>query len=217
VDPLSLSLWLASGAVGIGATAAALRARFAREARAWARAEKAHARSIAHAPDGVLVKLTGALVLGDDCLTSPLSGRVCAGFRALVEPVRGPRLAEEARFASFVLDDGTGKVRVDPARAIVDVTLDHVWHARTLDAEDLFDLELFLATHVDAATLPSEGRATLVYREGTLSPGETVTVVGVLSLPPHEERSPYRDASRERVVGGAADAPLLVSDRLHFA
>jgi hypothetical protein len=215
VDPLSISLWLASGAVGLGATAAALRARFARDARAWARAEQAHARSIAHAPDGALVKLTGTLVLGEDGLTAPLSGRACAGFRALVEPTRGPRLVEEARFAGFSLDDGTGRVRVDLTGAIVDVTLDHVWHAGALDPEDRFDLERFLATHLDAAAISADGRATLVYREGALTPGETVTVVGVLSPPRLEERSPYRDPSAERVVAGVG-APLLVSDRLHF-
>jgi hypothetical protein len=216
VDALSISLWLASGAVGLGATAAALRARFAREARAWAKAERAHARSIAHAPDGALVKLTGTLVLGDDCLTSPLSGRECAGFRALVGPPRGPRVVEEARFATFYLDDGSGRVRVDLRGAIVDVTLDHVWHAGSLDPEERFDLERFLATHMDAASLSADGRAALVYREGTLSPGETVTVVGVLCVPRVEERSPYRDPSAERVVSGAPDTPLLVSDRLHF-
>jgi hypothetical protein len=193
-----------------------VRARFAREARAWSRAERAHARSIAHSPNGARVKLTGKLVLGEDCLTSPLSGRSCAGFRALVEPTRGPRLIEEARFAGFSLDDGTGRVRVDLTDAIVDVTLDHVWHAGTLDPEDRFDIERFLAMHLDAASLPPDVRASLVYREGTLSAGETVTVVGVLSLPRLEGRSPYRDTSAERVVSGAPTAPLLVSDRLHF-
>jgi hypothetical protein len=168
-----LSLWLASGAVGLAATATALRSKFTQHARAWARAERHVARSIEHAPLSETVRLSGRLRLAGPALISPLSGRPCAGYHATVEAgdSRNRLLASEARFSDFLLEDDSGRVLVEMEAANVDVTMDLAWRSETLDAETRFDLEQFLTSVVNPEQLELGLREKLVYREGALCPG----------------------------------------------
>ena len=219
MDLTVLSLWLASGAVGLAATATALRARFTHHARAWARAERHVARSIEHAPTSETVRLSGRLRLAGPALTSPLSGRPCAGYHATVEAGDNRKrvLGSEARFSDFVLEDESGRVLVEMEAANVDVTMDLAWRSETLDAETRFDLEQFLTSVVNPERLDLSLRERLVYREGALCPGEQVTVVGVIALERPSLSEPYRTHAPVRRIRGQEGGQLLVSDRLHFS
>lgn len=216
MNVLLVGLWLASGAVGLAATGRLLRARYGSSARAWARAEAQTTRSIASVGGLAHARVSGTLRLVGAPLHAPLSGRPCAAYHAAVED--GDRaLGAETRFTSFVVEDASGSALVAMDQPLLDVTMDHVWRASQLDAETRFEVEELLAGLVDITALPAKTKDRLVYREGALTPGEQVTVIGqIVRGAPRPAEHPYRDGEDLPCIRGGRGAPLLVSDRLHL-
>ncbi len=164
---------------------------------------------IGNAPVGKYVRVVGRIVDGGT-LVAPITGRACVSFDAVVldEDGDGPNvLARGVRGTPFIVDDGTGKILVDPRGAYIHVVYDQS-EVGTLDAAKVADPDLLA---------PLAGRTDqLRFDEGVLTIGEHVAVTGLVSATGTAEDEPVyrRLAPTELRLTGAPDRPAVVSERL---
>lgn len=167
---------------------------------------------------------------GGQPLIAPLTGRACVFYETeVVRAVglgRDPwdiefRVAHEKRVLPLLVDDGTGSVVVDTARAelLLEADVDRWSTARDVgaDAEDAF--------------LAKFGRRRrgwlfekrLHFRESIIEVGERVAVLGVplpASEPSPQPDAPYRQAaagSKQPVLHLSSDERLIITDDQELA
>ncbi len=175
-------------------------------------------------------RVAGIVVASDEPLIAPLSGRACVFYETEVVRAVGLgldpwdieyRVAIEKRGLPFMVDDGTGSVIVDTARAelLLETDVDRWSTARDVgaDAEDAFLARL---GHRRRGLL-FEKR--LHFRESIIEVGERVAVSGVALPAPDpapQPDAPYRQAaaeSKQPVLRLSSGDPLIVTDDQKFA
>lgn len=167
-----------------------------------------------------LVKISGAC-RPLNVLRAPLSGRACAYYEVLVEQKVSSgksshwrTIIREVEERDFVVEDGTGRARIEMVAIEAAVTRDGHWSSGTFnDASP--ELEAFLNRHGHG----SEGwifNKTLRYREGVIEPGEQVAVLGwaerEIDPEPGGAGHGFRDPASRVVLRGNGVQPLRVSD-----
>ncbi len=155
------------------------------------------------APVGKYVRIVGRIVDGG-ALVAPITGRACVSFDAVVF-VHDRVRARGVRGTPFIVDDGSGRILVDPRGAFIHVTYDHSM-VGPLDRTKVADPDL-------VAHLLDAGYAR--FDEGVLTIGERVAVVGLVSEARGADDDPVyrRLAATELRLTGAADRPAMVSER----
>ncbi|MBI2895377.1 MAG: hypothetical protein HYY06_17615 [Deltaproteobacteria bacterium] len=167
-----------------------------------------------------LVKIAGS-VRPLDVLTAPLSGRACAYYEVLVEQrvssgksSHWRTIIREVEERDFLVEDGTGRARVEMVAVEAAVTRDGHWSSGTFnDASS--ELEAFLQRHGQS----SEGwifNKTLRFREGVLEAGERVAILGwaerEIDPEPGGAGHGFRDAASRVVLRANGIQALRVSD-----
>ncbi len=178
--------------------------------------------SIRDFPDSSLGKVVGRLVLLDEQLVAPLSGRPCAYFSISVEEYRSRgksgswvTMVEEERGVDFALDDGSGTAIVVVASAKTALSSDHRSSSGTFD-----DPTPREQSYLDSHGRESEGwvfNKKIRYIEAVLEPGELVSVYGYGSKEPDPKATPggYREMQPMRLrISGSQNHPPLISDEL---
>jgi hypothetical protein len=163
-----------------------------------------------------LIKVEGTVV-ALETLTAPLSGRPCTYFEVVEEKVGDNswrRLIHEVEERDFLLEDATGRARVELVLAHAAVTQDRHWTSGFLrDATPT--IEEFLQRHGQSSKGSLFNRE-LRFREGVLEPGERASVIGAaeLELDPTRAASGthYRDTPTRPVLREHETAGLLLSD-----
>lgn len=177
---------------------------------------------IADFPDRAPAKISGTLQYEAQPLTSPLTGRSCAHYEAVVQELRSRgkhrswvTIIRDVASVPFRVVDGSGTAIVDPTGARIAVVIDAHTKSGTFDP----------ATPMEEAFLNKHGRdskgwffnKTLRFREGVLAQGEQVAVLGHGTKEPDPEGVARADAYRSlppmRVrLGGSPSFPILISD-----
>lgn len=166
--------------------------------------------TIATAQPGAFVRIVGKIVEGG-ALNAPITGRVCVGFSATVHPLRQMRDAREWLPAStrvgstpFVVDDGTGRIDVEPGGLEIRAAVDHHVVERRRTAFVLHDPSMLPDwLHFDEVILD----------EGSLRIGARVVLEGVVQRSGDAERGAVfrADASPAQLVA-SSDRSASVSN-----
>ena len=140
-------------------------------------------------------------VVADERKSAPLSGRSCVYWRLMVEEQRRTRwesVIEERDGVPIALDDGTGRVRLDPRAAEPVVTA--AGHVRTgIFAYPSPEWTELVARLGVTSRAPST--AFLRWREEVLDAGDTLTAIG----------DAQQDADGWAIV--PAEGQMILSDR----
>lgn len=166
--------------------------------------------TIASARPGLVVRIVGTIVEGGT-VNGPITGRVCVCFNAVIHPVgagQGDRRSwgqplNRVGGAPFVVDDGTGRIDVDPGGLVIRAEIDH------------HRVERAGATIHDATMIPDWVRYDeLVLDEGVLQLRDRVVLEGVVeraSLGP--DVSVFRAGVPPRAtLASAGDRPATISN-----
>ncbi|WAS92109.1 GIDE domain-containing protein [Nannocystis punicea] len=158
--------------------------------------------------EGEVARVRGRVVAGERVLGAPLSNRASVYYVATVDQETGRNhwreVAREERYVEFAIDDGTGRVQVVMSVPRVAVVRDH--HTRSGTFDDASEVEeAFLRRHGLKSTNLIGLNMGIRYDEGTIEPGEEVTVLGLV-------RAEIRDGKRVLVLDAPDDGPLLLSD-----
>lgn len=163
---------------------------------------------------GDRVVVTGTVEPADGTTDAPLSNAECVLWECLVEKkhywLEYGRIPTEQDWGpwttqghatdgtSFLLDDGSGQVSVDPAGALVDVSSNHTFlgNGASATARD--------ALSDGTLDLPGDASRWWRYSEGRVEPGDHVSVVGRVV-----QGEPGSPTARALAVDGD---PLLVVD-----
>jgi hypothetical protein len=127
---------------------------------------------------------------GPYTLISPLSALNCYYYRARAwqnQQRRWKKVAEETLCAPWFVDDGTGRVLVDPGRAELDLppAFSHEYSNSVFSSELIPDyISHFLRRHAIAGDSP------LKLEECCILPGDTLFVLGTLEENPRLEAGP---------------------------
>jgi hypothetical protein len=200
---------------------------FSRDARLRRAMKAVPLSTIAGATEGARVRIVGRVLARDRVLRGPLSHRECVAFRVLVETRRQSgksshwvKTIDEHQEVDFVLEDETGRARVESRGSDFLIVLDHSDSSGFLnDASP--ELEAFLSERGHQSTSFLGMNKTMRYREGALETGEQIAVVGLA----HWEDDPeagaidtggggFRDAVRKKrlVLTASEGAALHASD-----
>lgn len=183
--------------------------------------------TIAGATEGARVRIVGSVVRRERVLASPLSHRECVAFRVLVETQRRTgksshwvKTIDEHDEVDFVLEDETGRARVEVPGGAFLIVLDHSESSGFLN-DATPELESFLSDRGHTSTSFLGLNKSMRYREGALELGEKIAVVGLA----HWEDDPeagaidtgaggFRDAVRKKrlVLTASEGQPLHASD-----
>lgn len=128
------------------------------------------------------MKIVGKVRILGTPLVAPLTERPCAFFDAVAENYAGVVIARETFGHDFLVEDDTGLALVRVKSAQVVVKLDACYESDTTQATSR--QWALLTRHIR----PQRGRVR--YREGTLTPGEIVAVVGTPYLEAHPNPDP---------------------------
>jgi hypothetical protein len=163
--------------------------------------------TVAKAEVGRYQRVVGRIVDGGT-LVAPITGRACVSFDAVILEVGPGRkvVTRGLRGTPFIVDDGSGKILVDPRGAYIQVVYDKSEVGR-LDETEVADPDLLA---------PIAGKTgNLRFDEGVLAIGEQVTVSGMITEVSSADDDPVyrRLASTELCIAGAADRPAVVSER----
>jgi E3 Ubiquitin ligase len=151
-----------------------------------------------------LVEVSGKAV-GPYTLISPLSALNCYYYRAVAWRHNGhhwKRAAQETLYAPFFVDDGTGRLLVDPRGAEMELPaiFAHEYADTMLDSEIIPDyIGHFLRRHGIPAECP------LKLEEYCVLPGDTLFVLGTLG------ENPQHDANDLDAVNALQRGPEFVS------
>ena len=218
---MEVGLFIAFGAMAmvVGAGYFSPRNRARRRARRTQRALAARRRSWiseAHGP----VRVTGRIQRDAKLLEAPLSGRRCVVYELLVDelstgaPSLWRRLLDLRQACPFLLEDDSGKARIDTAGpGFVALVHDHVGVTSGVYPGNHLKLSMVLES---SGLLPMSwlGRwKPLRYAEGVLEPGELVTVGGngAREIDPGGDRPTLRSPPQRLVIRGGESEPLLIS------
>lgn len=157
---------------------------------------------IAELPDSTIGRIIGAAKPIGEPLTSPLGGRACIYY--LAEVLTGGKhpkvIIREERSISCFLEDDSGRAIVDVEGAELVLSEDATTSSGTFDDATAVEAA-FLARHGQRATGAFFNRS-LIYRERTISIGETIAVVGAGVREPDPDAPPseaYRGAPAMRL------------------
>lgn len=164
-----------------------------------------------------LVKVRGRVV-PLEALTAPFSGRPCAYFEAIIEEKYGKEswrtLVREVQQRDFLIEDDTGRARVEMAAVRAAVTREPHWRTASVDDPGPV-LDELLARHGHVRKESVSPRP-LRYREGALEAGEEVAVLGwadrEIDPDPAAAAAGYRDAPLRVVLRSHGPHGLQVSD-----
>ncbi len=164
--------------------------------------------TVKSATAGKYVRIVGKIVDGGT-LVAPITGRTCVSFDAVVLVDRdGPPhvVARGLRGTPFIVDDGTGRILVDPRGAFIHVIYDKS-QVGPLDPAKVADPELL-------APLGTNTKG-LRFDEGVLAIGEHVAVSGLVSRAGSAADDPVyrRLAATELRLTGGPNRPAVVSER----
>lgn len=149
------------------------------------------------------VEVTGRV--GGEAVQSPITDTACVFWRVEVEEDQGRRgwvtVLERQSEGEFTVDDGSGRVRVEPAGTRLDLRVD------SSQAEGLFEeLTPWTRGALERLGVQTEGwlggARRLRVRERYLAPGDRVVVLGQVQR-----------AAGHRILASAPGAPLLLTDR----
>ena len=167
--------------------------------------------TIAGLREGEQTKIRGVVAAREALLTSPIGGRTCIGYRAIIDDVTHdpafvwtPLVSREA-WPSFLVEDETGTVAVQGA---VEILVDPSDSGENLPSR-VYDL---LAE--DKVRMKDLWRARRFwFRETLLKVGDRVSVVGrpTLEIDPAGQGS-FREPPRLYVMRGTRDEPVVVID-----
>ena len=162
---------------------------------------------------GEVVRIVGRVRFADlEPLSAPVSNRRCAYYEIEVEERSGAGknqswskvLEHKEHLARFVIEDGTGRVLVEPGAPRVVLELDtHLSSGMSKDPP--LELRSFLMVH----GIATEGllfNKTLQYTEGALEEGERVAVLGRCWREPDPEPAPDPEAGAAGAGSGLAGA-----------
>jgi hypothetical protein len=176
--------------------------RFGAEARARrALQRQAPPLTVAELAEGRPARITGTII-ALDAVEAPLTKRSCvyAEQRSELYATGSNRMVRELPRASrgtpFLVDDGTGRVLVDPHGARVAMVFDH-------DSENVPEGQ-GTNTGFDRI-LERNSRGRVRHTEGVLQAGARIAVLGTCTRAPADAAAPLR-------LAAAAGAPLLISD-----
>jgi hypothetical protein len=156
---------------------------------------------IKDATPGRFVRIVGQIVDGGS-LVAPITGRTCVSFDAVV--LSGKEVVTRGVHGTpFIVDDGTGKILVDPRGAYIQVVYDHS-EVGPLDPDKVADPEL-------VAGLP--GGSPMRFDEGVLTIGERVAVTGLVGEAGGDDPVYRRLAETTLRLSGGPDRPAVVSER----
>ena len=171
---------------------------------------------IAELPDSTLGRIVGTARPIGEALISPLGGRPCIYYLAIVTTGgKHPKVViREERSVTCVVADDSGRAIVDVEGAEMVLGEDAVTTSGTFD--DATEVEsAFLAKHGQAAAGAVFNRS-LVYRESTISIDETIAVLGAGVREPDPDAPPtdaYRGAPAMRLrLASTPRWKLRVSD-----
>jgi hypothetical protein len=163
--------------------------------------------SVAKADVGHYQRVVGRIVDGGT-LVAPITGRACVSFDAVVLEAGPARkvVTRGLRGTPFIVDDGSGKILVDPRGAFIQVVYDKS-EVGPLDPASVADPDLL-------EPLKNRG-GDFRFDEGVLAIGEQVTVSGMITEVSSAEDDPVyrRLAATELRIAGAPDRPAIVSER----
>lgn len=158
---------------------------------------------------GQRARVTGRVVC-DRPVVAPLSHTRCAWAQVVVEEPHGSNSWRVAgtlvRSAPFWLDDGTGRVLVDPdGDAHLVVQREDPTRSGAFDDPDAREAAVLHELGLDPTTLLGLANRTFRYTERRLDQGELVSAAGVVQI---------READGEPYLAVVApdDGPVLVSD-----
>ena len=153
---------------------------------------------IADATEGVPVRITGVVELGDDVLNAPHSGRACAAFRLIVKreevaatghasagavvvvaPVKMfKKVLDVTETRAFLVRDESGVAIVRTDALAIDIDFDDEDQTGGFGEPSAGVKKLLDAAYVDTKKPWEMGNYRLRIREGVIEEGETVTVAG---------------------------------------
>jgi hypothetical protein len=169
------------------------------------------------AKPGMFVRIVGTVVDGKTML-APITGRECVCFSAAAKGIEelptGPRprdttrrwhpLAERVGANPFVLEDGTGRIAVDPRGAIIRLALDHHVTVKRGEALPLHEAG-FVST-----TLQLEE---IILDEGVVPNGARVVVEAMVqAMGAGPELAAYRRGDGDLFLAGGASRSPSISD-----
>lgn len=173
--------------------------------------------------EGAIVKLVGRATLAGAPLTAPISERPCLAWNVAIEVRRGSgnkkrwrEVHQDSDVRGFVLEDATGRARIDVSRARVVLSEDHrAGHDGGWSDGSVALLAYCGGRGVDTSTFFG-GSVPVRSREGVIDLGELVTVMGVARFEddPSAAGDGYRSMGKLLVLEAPSDAPLLISDHL---
>jgi hypothetical protein len=172
--------------------------------------------TIAAAKPGQIVRLVGTIVEGES-VVAPITGRACVCFSAVIHPLtrkrgRYGRKGEEKNWAvgpnrvgsaSFVVDDGTGRIDVEPGGLSIRAEIDHHEVAHYPNPFRLHDQTMF----------PAElAFDELVLDEGIMRVGERVVLEGVVQRAGEGPDTIFRAGASPAVLVASRDRSVSVSN-----
>lgn len=172
---------------------------------------------IARVKEGTLVKIVGRAKPLSAALRAPISARRCVAWSLHVE--RSARngwatIHSAQNESSFLVEDASGRARVDVRRARLVLHDDHIRENGGLGANWSEPLVEYCNAHeIETKDFLGLDR-NLRCREGVLELGETVAVMGVATFEPVAGASDagFRESARRLVIVAPDDAPILLSD-----
>jgi hypothetical protein len=174
----------------------------------WFKPKVPHVR-IADAPDGAVVKLVGRVSAAGKLLLSPLGGRECVCFEAVVyhtydsfnsDGVGGiirEEIGRESKAVDFVLEEETGCAFVRAAG----------WLTAPSTQKSIGDLNTPAAeAFLKRRHLP---RGSYEICEGVIAPGDRIEVLGAVRWERDPAAGGYREVSKRLIVEVPPDGPLV--------
>ena len=174
---------------------------------------------VAEVPDGTDVRIDGRVSYLAEPLSSPISGRTCAGYYVVVKEHRGKAgwvpLVREQRQRDFTVEDRTGRAIVQVKGAKIAVHQDEHTETGYLD-EPTAEARKLLFRHGQKAEGFIFSRK-LRYEEGVIEEGELVAVRGRAVWEPDPNPDPeafssYRGQPKRLVMTKPAEGDLFISD-----
>jgi hypothetical protein len=158
-----------------------------------------------------LVEIEGEVVSNEEVLKSPASGKDCVYYRYRMErrtkggKAEWTKVKEMVKKTTFYLDDGTGKVLVDPAGAKIDTMPESMM----FEDSDFDALEGMRRIFDDS--LVSMDKNTR-FSETLISPGDKLYIIGTAGDNPYkEEGSAGQSADDIMIQTGKADKTYYIS------
>ena len=147
----------------------------------------------------------------DDTLTSPILNRECVAYEYTISKVvqdsGGSTIDSEAAYRSFIIADGTGEILVNPDEDCLSLK---TTTQRTTSKEEVINRTDDDIVEFDPTAYTSDGETIpkpIEFREGTISVGEEITVVGETN---QKSEGALRDT--DAVMASGADQLTVMND-----